>query len=121
MKPDNYKQFTEVSYSGRKLLEKHSLSEHGVWQIFGEDPNCDWGGYHHEPELGFAEGTLEEVIRYAVELPRFWQWGAGGRIVKQSPPKAIKVSELAKNQARIKEIDKQLAALQAEKKRLQDA
>ena len=78
----NYKQFTEVSYSGRELLSKHSLTETGQWQIRGEDPNCDFGGAHHQPDLGIVEGTLKDVIEYAVELKGFWQWGAGGTITK---------------------------------------
>ena len=36
-----FKQYTEVSYYGRRLLEKYSLDTYGVWDIFGEDPNCD--------------------------------------------------------------------------------
>lgn len=78
----NYKQYTEVSYSGRKLLERYPLTEKGTWQIFGEDSNCDLGGPHYEPPLGVLQGYLGDVIEYAVELPRFWQWGGGGRIEK---------------------------------------
>jgi len=72
------------TYNGRKLLEKHSLSEYGVWQIKGEDPNCDMGGIHYQPDLGYVEGTLEKVIRHAVELSNFWQWGGGGDITRAS-------------------------------------
>ena len=78
----NYKQFTEVSYSGRELLNKHSLTETGQWQIRGEDSNPDFGGAHYQPDLGIVEGTLKDVIEYAVELKGFWQWGAGGSITK---------------------------------------
>lgn len=85
MSTKNYKQFTEVSWSGRRLLEKHKLSEHGLWQIRGEDANCDMGGQHHMPDLGIVEGTLKDVIEYAVELPRFWTWGGGGEINKLAP------------------------------------
>lgn len=81
MTTKQYKQYIEVSYSGRKLLEQHSLNEEGLWKIYGEDPNCDWGGSHHEPELGIVEGKLKDVIEYAIELPNFWTWGGGGRIV----------------------------------------
>lgn len=70
------------TYSGEALVKKHNLAETGMWQIFGEDPNCDLGGSHVQPNLGFVEGNLEDVINYAVELPRFWQWGAGGSIKK---------------------------------------
>lgn len=66
------------TYSAGRLLEKHSLQEYGVWEIRGEDPNCDLGGYHSEPFLERVEGKLKDVIAYGVELPGFWQWGAGG-------------------------------------------
>lgn len=77
---DYYKEFFHT-YSGKKLLQEHNLSEEGTWEVRGEDPNCDLGGSHHEPFLGIYSGRLEDVIRMAVELPGFWQWGGGGRII----------------------------------------
>ena len=77
-----YEQWTSTSYSGKKLLAKHSLNEVGTWRIRGEDPNCDFGGAHYQPELGTVEGRLEDVIRYAVKLPDFYTWGNGGDILK---------------------------------------
>lgn len=77
-----YEQWTRTSYSGKKLLVKHSLNEVGTWRIRGEDPNCDFGGAHYQPELGTVEGRLEDVIRYAVKLPGFYTWGGGGDILK---------------------------------------
>lgn len=70
------------SYEGKTLLAKHSMSDVGIWHIKGEDPNCDMGGSHHQPSLGFVEGKLEDVIHYAVTLKGFWVWGAGGSITK---------------------------------------
>ena len=49
------------TFRGQRLLEKHQLNEYGTWEVRGEDPNCDMGGYHHEPLLGYFEGTLEEL------------------------------------------------------------
>lgn len=80
-KESNYERFANSS-SFSLLLKKYRIDETGIWQIFGEDPNPDFGGCHSRPSLGFVEGTLEDVIEYAVELPNFWQWGAGGDIVK---------------------------------------
>jgi hypothetical protein len=80
MAHDAYRKYIEVTYAGRQLLNKHKLDEYGIWHIKGEDPNCDWGGPHHQPDLGVMTGTLEEVIREAIELPNFWTWGAGGTI-----------------------------------------
>lgn len=82
-----------MCYFGRKLLENHSLDEYGVWQVYGEDPNCDFGGYHHSPYLSTYEGTLREVLTIAVELGGFWNWGAGGEIRKA--PDVVKVSDLS--------------------------
>lgn len=77
------------TYSYKSLLEKHGLSEYGTWQIKGEDPNCDWGGHHHQPHIETVEGKLEDVIKYGVELPQFWQWGAGGDFVKVQVTKKL--------------------------------
>ncbi len=85
-------QFLQVSYNGRKLLEQHSLTDIGIWHIQGEDPNCDFGGSHYQPSLGYFEGTLDDIIDLAVVLPKFWNWGAGGSITKinvQTPATAL--------------------------------
>ena len=106
------------TYSGGELLKKHSLDEEGLWQIKGEDPNCDWGGSHHQPNLGIVDGKLVDVIKYAVELSGFWSWGAGGNIVKIDNIKKIdNVANMrrkylqdkkAELQAQIYEIDDEL-------------
>jgi hypothetical protein len=86
----DYERFINC-YSGRELLATHSLSETGIWQVFGEDPNCDMQGSHVQPDLGLFEGKLDDVIREAVSLGNFWQWGSGGRIVKKTTPVVKKV------------------------------
>ena len=68
------------TYSGERLLKEHSLDKWGNWKIEGEDPNCDFGGFHHSPHLEYVYGPLRQVIKYAVGLEGFWQWGAGGKI-----------------------------------------
>ena len=80
-----FKNYTQNLYSGRQLMMKHNLNEYASWHIRGEDPNCDFGGPHHQPDLGYFLGTLEECIKYAVDLPSFWTWGGGGRITKAEP------------------------------------
>lgn len=77
-----YEQWIRTSYGARRLLEKHGLNEFGVWRIRGEDPNCDFGGSHYQPELGVVEGNLKDVIKYAVKLHGFYTWGSGGDITK---------------------------------------
>lgn len=39
-----------------------------IWQILGEDPNCDFGGSHIQPTLGYVEGEYEDVLVYAQTL-----------------------------------------------------
>lgn len=71
-----------TSYNGKELTKKYSLTEFAVWRITGEDPNCDLGGHHYEPNLGTVTGVLEDVVEYAVSLDGFFAWGGGGRITK---------------------------------------
>lgn len=68
------------SYDGRRLLKVYSLEEYGVWRVHGEDPNCDFGGYHYQPYLFTAKGNLRDVINKAVKHPSWYTWGGGGSI-----------------------------------------
>jgi hypothetical protein len=68
------------TYEGEKI--RFRLHEEGIWEVRGEDPNCDLGGAHIEPSLGFFQGKLMDVVAKAVEMDRFWQWGSGGSIRK---------------------------------------
>lgn len=113
---DNFEKFTST-YSGRHLLEKHSLSEAGVWEVRGEDSNCDMGGSHYMPYLGTYEGKLRDVINIAVDLPRFWTWGAGGDITKISIVKVDANSYLQRAEKK-KQLDKAEAQVAALKKEL---
>lgn len=70
------------TYNGQKLFEKHKLNEEGVWEIYGEDPNCDFGGSHHTPKLGTFSGKLSSVLEIAINLSDFYTWGGGGEIRK---------------------------------------
>jgi hypothetical protein len=79
------------TFSGKRLLEKYDLSKYGIWCVKGEDPNCDMGGYHHEPLLGYFEGTLEQVINKAYTLERWMTWGGGGSITLAEPEKITKL------------------------------
>ena len=103
-----YNQFTKISYSGVELLKNHSLDEDGVWEIRGEDPNCDWGGFHHEPKLGFVSGKLRDVIKEAVKMPQFWSWGAGGTIKKITPKLVHNLSEVKKLVDKKKKLEDEL-------------
>lgn len=80
--------YLKNTYNGQALLVKHKLSDEGVWEIYGEDPNCDLAGYHHMPKLGTCSGTLSKVLEIAVNLSNFYTWGGGGEISK------IKIKEV---------------------------
>lgn len=89
----------------------------GIWQVFGEDPNCDFGGSHIEPTLGFFEGKRSEVLAYAKLLPKWITCGDGGRIKRINVTKVDKNKIIAhrtlqeeqkKLKARLKEINFEL-------------
>lgn len=107
--------------SGKRLLDEYPLNTSGTWRIRGEDPNCDFGGHHYQPDLGVVEGTLSDVIEYAVDLKQYWTWGSGGDIT----PITVKKIDSATNKrtttlrqeaidlvARLAEINKELGAAQ---------
>ncbi len=112
---DRYKN----TYSYNALLKKHSLSEVGIWEVRGEDSNCDLGGHHHMPKLGTFEGKLEDIVAYAVTLSGFWQWGAGGDITKVGAPIKVDANSVAEKIAveqRIKYFEEELAKARNELK-----
>lgn len=104
------------TYSGRELLKKHNLNEYGIWQVKGEDPNCDFGGHHYQPDLGIYEGTLRDVIEIAVQLSGFWTGGAGGDIIKKNLEKVDKTTSIERRQKRelLTNLEKQVADLKKE-------
>ena len=120
-KTNNYVQYTTVSYAGRKLLEQYPMSTTGIWHIFGEDANAELSGSHYMPPLGIVEGKLEDVLQYAVELPDFWQWGAGGEIryLGTSIPK-INADTAKKREALKREIEAAESNLADKKQRLKE-
>lgn len=104
------------TYAGEALLKKHHLNEAGVWQVRGEDTNCDFGGSHHMPYLGTFEGKLRDVISVAVDLPSFWTWGAGGDITRISVTKVDPDTWLqrAEKKKQLDTAEAQVAALKKE-------
>lgn len=76
------KHYLENTYSGRELAKKHKLDEKGMWEVLGEDPNCDLGGSHVQPKLGLVEGTLHDALKYGLSHNQWYSWGGGGDIRK---------------------------------------
>lgn len=119
-KETKYDRFIRT-YSCSRLLEQYSLDQNGTWRIFGEDPNCDFGGSHVQPDLGMVEGKLSDVIEYAVELSNFWTWGAGGDIRLLDSPKKINPNEnrIRKElQTRLFDLEAEIASVKAKLKEL---
>lgn len=67
-------------YGVKDSISSHGLDHHGNWELRGEDPNCDYGGHHHEPLIGRYSGTLGVVIGIAAQAEFFFGWGNGGSI-----------------------------------------
>lgn len=119
-KQSNYDRYIN-GWAGERLLQSHSLSQTGTWRIFGEDPNCDMGGSHVQPDLGMVEGKLSDVIEYAVELSNFWAWGGGGDIVLLDSPKKINPDANKRRkalQAQLLDLEAEMAAVKAKLKAL---
>lgn len=106
-------------YIRERLLRDRDPNESGSWHVYGEDPNCDLGGPHHEPYLGVFKGRFADVVDKALALPSFFTWGSGGRIDKahitevtyaepKAPTKKALRAERSRLQKRIKEIDAKL-------------
>jgi hypothetical protein len=99
-----------------KLAEKYPLNTFGLWEIRGEDLNCDLGGHHHMPLLTRVEGTYKEAIQLALSLTGFFSWGAGGSIEKVEFAKleAGTVARLHGLQEKQKALRLELAEVEAE-------
>ena len=104
-----------------RLLKEHPADMYGVWHIRGEDDNCDLGGSHYMPTLGYFEGEYEDIVELAVGLRGFFSWGGGGDIrlidvkkVDKSVLRQISKTkvELAQIEQRQQELTKQLDSLE---------
>lgn len=115
MTTNNYTKFLNT-YSGKRLLEKHSIHETGIWEVRGEDPNCEWAGPHHEPYIGTYTGVLADVIILAVESASFWTWGGGRRIDKVNIEKIDNSTVAFRNEKRkrLKELEQEVNNLKYE-------
>lgn len=107
-----------------RLLNEYPPNTQGMWEILGEDPNCDLGGSHVQPKLEVVSGTYKNVVEYAITLRGFIGWGYGGSITLLNPPKGVvnvdalnnpevlKLEEERRNiQHRLKTIESDLKAL----------
>jgi len=69
------KKFEDIRYSEYSSID----GGYTVYAVYGEDPNCDFVGSHHNPFLGNVEGTFKDVIEYSANnMKGFYTWGGGG-------------------------------------------
>ena len=54
---------------------------YGIWEARGEDPNCDLGGYHHTPLLGYFKGTLGDVMAHVSKMEKLRKFFLRQRII----------------------------------------
>lgn len=92
---------------------------YGIWDIRGEDPNCDFGGSHSEPHLGYAEGTLNDVAAFASTLKEISTWGSFGHLRLIS--NIIEIEDGYYNKVISGEIEKKREELRQKKKNLEEA
>jgi hypothetical protein len=89
------------------------------WIIKGEDPNCDFGGYHYKPVLDYVECDDENVVKlYAKSLKGWETWGHGGSI-EEITFKKVDIKYLDKKEElfrRKKEIQAELNVIEKELK-----
>ena len=100
----------------RRLINKFPATQEGTWWIRGEDPNCDWGGPHSQPNLGYYTGRYVDIVDLALTMPGFWTWGGGGSISE------VKTKAVSPDTARqIAEITAELDAVNKQKDELEKA
>lgn len=99
-----------IKYISERLMKSGNYGKTGTWNIIGEDPNCDFGGHHYQPNLGYFTGKFEDIVDLAFTLPGFITWGHGGDIeeVKVQVVNQNTSKEKADLRARISELRKEL-------------
>lgn len=76
------------------------LDTYAVWEVRGADPNCDLGGSHHTPLIGYYEGKFEDVFNLAKTKSSCYGWG--GFEAEFQPIEAVKVdSDSVKKQNKL--------------------
>jgi hypothetical protein len=110
-----FEQFQKTN-SYNELVRDRKLDEEGIWQVYGEDAK-DLGGSYQPPFLGLFSGKLIDVICYAVELPRFWEWGPGGAIKKLGEPIPITAESVRERTNDLEQIEQLTMKLEALKKK----
>jgi len=98
-----------------KLIKNYPADEIGTWEIRGEDHNCDFGGSHHMPTLGYFNGKYQDVLEYALNLSGFFAWGSGGDISRITIHDIDSESneKLIKARAELKVAEEQLEVVKA--------
>lgn len=94
---------TNIERARGRLSKEYPGDQYGTWEITGEDPNCDLGGPHHNPQLGYLKGRYDEVLEKALTLGGFFQWGSGGYI---KPVEVEDINGVVEELSEIEELEK---------------
>ena len=69
--------------NGQELMNHHTLSDKGIWQMYGEDPDCKTPGLvSPDALLVTIQGTLEQALKAAMGYPSFYTMGCGGKVIE---------------------------------------
>jgi hypothetical protein len=111
-----------------QLLKQHKAYMEALWAIHAESDNSDWHGYHPQKFLVAVQGTYLDAVEYALTLPSFFTYGAGGsvrplgEVINLATLKSQKVQDL---KARLQYLKSQEVSVQTEieaiHKELQDS
>lgn len=89
----------------------YSVNEEGIFEVRGEDPNCDFGGPHHQPLLFVAQGKFIDILTRAVKTNNWMTCGSGGTITKLKIDK-VGTGGFVRNEKEIKKIKQEISDLQ---------
>jgi len=107
----------KIRHARERLSKEYPGDQYDTWHITGEDPNCDLGGPHHNPHLGYIKGRYSKVLEKALTLGGFFQWGDGGYI---KPVEAENINGIVEDLSELEELEKKyvLTAILCRKQRV---
>jgi len=91
-----------------RLFSKTPSEKVSIWEVRAEDTNPDLHGPHCQKLLGYYEGKFYDVVDFALDMPGFFAWGAGGDIkeIKIEPITASKARQMLAAKQELKELEK---------------
>lgn len=74
--------YITLTTNGKELMKHKTLQDVGIWQMYGEDPNCSplTSVFKTDILLITIQGSLEQALKIAMGFPSFYTMGCGGRV-----------------------------------------